>query len=303
MISMNRKVCLAASWPAIVLLTLTACEPDHPAEKAKNPRSPERIVALAPNAAEVLCDLGACDRLVGVSPYCTYPPQLAEIPKIGGLTDPDLETIVALRPDLVVLRGLTGPLRAYCRDRNITVYDDKVETLDDMYRTIAELGSLVNHISEADALVASVRTKLARVHDLTSASPPVKVLLVIMRSPGSLSNILSVGRETFLSELIEIAGGTNIFSEMTIRYPSVSLEEIVARAPDVIIELLPGDELDDERRSQLLEQWGVMTSIPAIRNSRVHFLSEGFISIPSPRVTLTAERFLSLIHPENETGE
>lgn len=290
-----------AQLAVIGLISLIGCEKSGD-QANSNPQpavgAAQRIVVLAPNAAELICAIGGCDRLVGVSSYCLYPPEVATLTKIGGLTDTDLEAFLSLKPDLAILRGQGGAVRQLCADRGIAIYDDQVETLSDIYRTTRDLGRLLGQTVEADALVADIQRSLAEVQRSVADREPVRVLPVIMRDRAGLKNILSCGKNTFLTELIEIAGGRNIFGEMIIDYPSVSLEEIIGRGPEVIVEMIPGQEMSDQEQAELIKPWVTFDSIPAVRAKRIHVLTEPFVTIPSDRVVQTAWLLRSLFHPE-----
>lgn len=257
-----------------------------------------RILAMAPNAAEIICDLGAGEFLVGVSTFCKYPPELAQVPKIGGLRDPDLETILSLRPDLVVLRGHSVAVHELCQEHRIAVYDDRVETLEDLFRTIGDLGDRVGKPERARARVGQIRHELDEIAARVAHQPKVKVLFVVGRTPGTLANVIAAGRGNFLDELITIAGGTNMMADSLVRYPSVGLEEILTRRPDVIVESSPMDEPEADRLATLAAQWSALGSVPAVRDGRVHVLPEPYITIPSPRVVWTARKLVELFHPE-----
>lgn len=252
---------------------------------------------MAPNSAELLCAIGACDRLVGVSSYCTFPPELTTLPKIGGLTDPDVETLLTLKPDLVILRGQGGSVRRLCENQDIAIYDDQVETLGDIYRTTQDLGRLVGHPRQAEALIERIRAGLASVADSVAGREPVTVLPVIIRDRSGLTNLMSCGKNTFLTELIEIAGGRNIFGDMSTDYPNISLEEVIGRQPEVIIEFLPGDALDEQESAELIGHWDAFDSIPAVRSGRIHIVHEPFVTVPSDRVVQSAALLRDLIHP------
>jgi len=274
---------------------------DQPTEH----QPPVRVIALAPNAAEIICALGSAKHLVGVGRFCTFPAVLQTLPKVGGLRDPDLEAILALHPDLMVLRGSGSaiePIRHLAIDHGIRIYDDRVETLDDLYQTIRELGELFGRRPQATRLTQHIRAALKSVAARAATRPKVKVLFTL-RNPDSLTPLMTIGRRTFLSEIIEVAGGENVFGDQDTRYPAVSLEEVVARNPTVIIESMPNQVIDRARRVALLNQWRGLTSVHAVQNRRVHFVTQPFLTIPSDRVTLAAELLLSLIHPELHAGE
>ncbi|UCG16357.1 MAG: ABC transporter substrate-binding protein [Phycisphaerales bacterium] len=251
---------------------------------------------MAPNSVEILWELGVGSRLVGVSRYTVYPPQLAHVPRIGGQRDPNLEAIVTLGPDLVILRGRQEKLEKLCRDRGIAVFYDPTNRLSDVYETITRLGAMFDRVEQADALCRRVRERLARVQGRAAGRPAVKVLLT-MRGPDRLANIGTVGQGSYLHELIELAGGENVFGDLDVAYPQVSIEEIVVRRPEVIIEVSPGGR-PAGGYVQLAEQWHPLRQIPAVRNGRVHVLTEDYAMIPSPRLVLLAEKLLSLLHPD-----
>jgi len=264
-----------------------------------------RVVAMAPNAAEIICGLGAGGQLVGVSSFCTYPPELADVPKVGGLQDPNLETIIALRPDLIVLRshGEAGhPLRQLAADRDIRIYDDNVETLEDLYKTIGDLGELLGRGEQAAEMIRRIRDELADVKRSFEGRRRVRVLFTL-RSPTGLANLFTIGRDTYVHQLLEMAGGENIFGGHTTRYPNISLEEVVGRNPEVIIESMPGENINDRRRAELLEQWSGFERIDAVRHGRIFFVTEEYLTIPSQRITLAARKLAELLHPEAQSGE
>lgn len=302
---LNRGRRLVPAAISVVLGVAGGCADRSTSEHAVRPadsRAVTRVIALAPNAAEILCALGVCDALVGVSRFCTYPPELSGVPKIGGLRDPDLETVLALRPDLVILRGRGHALRELCRDRGIRVYDDRVETLDDLYQTIRELGELFHRAPQAGALIDEIRSGLRDIAVRVAGAGRPRVLFTL-RSPSTLADVLTTGRGTFISELITIAGGANVFGDQDTRYPSVSVEEIVGRNPEVIIEAMTSQVITPALRATLTNQWRALPPIAAVRAGRVHFVSDDYLTIPSHRVTLAAQRFVALIHPELTAGE
>ena len=173
----------------------------------------------------------------------------------------------------------------------------------DMYRTIADLGKLLGRDAEASAMIDGIKTELAKVSVRVENRPRPRVLFTL-RSPLSLTSVLTAGRDTFVSELIEIAGGDNVFAGGGgALYPGVSLEEIVGRDPQVIIEAMTSDTIDANKRVDLIEQWQALGLISAVRNERIHFVTDGHFTIPSQRVTLTAWKMLEMIHPERAPHE
>jgi len=120
---------------------------------------------------------------------------------------------------------------------------------------------------------------------------------------GKLSNILTSTHGTFLDEMITIAGGENAFAHLDVTYPQVSTESIVARRPEVIIEFMPGRELSEEARARVREEWSALTTVPAVADKRIYFITDDHALIPSPRFAIIVEKVAKLLHPEVAHGE
>ncbi|MGB2987696.1 MAG: cobalamin-binding protein [Phycisphaerae bacterium] len=260
--------------------------------------APNRIITIAPNSAEIICALGACDRIIGVTKFCVYPPELQKRSRVGGLFDPDLEKIVALRPDFIVLRGRSESVERLCRERKIAIYYDKTDTLTDVETCITELGQLLGLTGEAAKLAERFRNRLDAIKKRTADRPRPRVLLTVSRQPDRLANLLTAGRGTFLDEMLKIAGGTNVFGRLDMMYPQVSAEGIIAQRPDVIIELMPEVKLTPALKKQMLDQWQRLGSIPAVAQDRIHFLTDDYCLIPSPRYVEIIEKVSRILHPE-----
>jgi len=260
---------------------------------------PRRIITIAPNAAEIICSLGACDSIVGVSEFCVYPPELKKRTKIGGFINPDLERIVALQPDLIVLRGQNDSIEKLCRKMNIAIYQDHTDkTLSGIETCIMDLGSLLKKETHASHLVQQFRDQLDALRSRVAHRSKPRVFLTIFRSPDKLSNILTTGNGTFLHEMIDIAGGENIFGHIDMAYPQITPESILARQPDVIIELRPGETMTHELKEKLYRQWSRLGSVPAVTNKRIYFITDDHAQIPSPRYVKIIEKISRLLHPE-----
>jgi len=290
----------------ISLTLLSVCAGEGCAKReASAPRNalPARIVTLAPNSDELLCALGVGDRIVGVSRFTLYPPELADRARIGGPADPDLERIVALHPDFVVLRGKCEPVEELCRRRNIELFRDPTENLADLLRCIRDLGARLGKSREAEALARTFQQRLrdieteAELRRAGGARP--RVLLTLSRSPEGLGNIMTSAKGTLHDEIIRLAGGENVFGQLEVKYPVVSLEEIVARAPDVIVELMPGLRLDPARRETLIAQWQALGPVPACRDERIFVLGDeyDYSLVPSLRSATVIEKMRDLLYP------
>ena len=262
---------------------------------------PQRIITIAPNTAEIVCELGAADRLVAVGRYCKHPPRIVGLPKIGGLRDPDLESILALRPDLLMVRGRTPVLEKLCRDNGIRVYHDPTETLADIERAVLEIGELLGLGNRAADVVARMRSELSSIRRSVEGLPCPRVLFT-SRNPDQLAAIYTVAKGSYLDELISLAGGENIFGDQDIPYPLVGLEEILVRRPEVIIESLFGQGSGPGVRGKVVAQWRAVGWIPAVESGRVHVLTADYATVPSPRVVRMAADLVKIIHPEIAGG-
>jgi len=275
---------------AVILSTLTLCSTPGSQQVA----SPMRIIAMAPSSAEVICALGAEDRLIGISSYVTWPRSLLALPRVGGLHDPSLESIFALDPDLVILRGSSTSLERMCDDHDIRVYRDRTDSLPSIFATIKEMGELLGATEKAEALNRDIRDQLNQIEETAQSDHPPAVLLTL-RGPERLANVTTVAGDTYLSELIRIAGGRNVFGDSDAPYPQIRMEEIVARQPDVIIELLPGLPINAEQHDALLAQWKPFESIKAVRDGQIRFITDDYATVPSPRVKQMARRMADII--------
>jgi len=163
---------------------------------------PGRVITIAPNSAEIICSLGACESIVGVSKFCVYPPELQDRPRVGGLFDPDLEKIIALRPDLIVLRGRSESVEHLAAKREIAIYHDRTEALADVETCVVELGRRLGRKKEADRVLATFRRRIDAVRKRVADKARPRVLLTISRQPDRLANLLTTGKGTFLDEML-----------------------------------------------------------------------------------------------------
>src|SRR5690606_28183508 len=187
------------------------------------------IITLAPSHTEVLFAIGAGDRVVGVDSFSDYPPEVEALPRLGGLTDTNYEQIVALEPDLALTIGGTDEQVARLEELGTPVVVSQPDTLDDVLASIEHLGRVVDAGEGAARVVAGMRDRMEAV-DRALASVPesqrLRVFLEIWHDP-----LMSVGPGAFMHDLIEAAGGVNIFADADSPWPVVSVEALVERDP------------------------------------------------------------------------
>jgi len=262
---------------------------------------PQRIVAIPPSAVEFLFALGAGDRVAAVGDWCRHPPEATRLPRIGGETNPGLEQILALRPDLLIVQGKAEKVEAFGREHGIRILHMNTDTLPTLRAGVRELGRLVGCAAEAERLAARIDLDLAAVAHRVAGRPRPRVFLCMNHSPGTLRGLSTAHGASLLSGLLEIAGGRNLLGDVELAYPPVSKEELLRRAPEVIFDLHPGEELSDEARRELLADWQAMATVPAVRDGRVYLLTDEALLIPGPRVTQVARRLAEILHPEAGT--
>lgn len=259
---------------------------------------PRRIVSLVPAVTEMLFAIGAGSSVVGVSTHDRYPAEAMTRPKVGALIDPDVEAILALRPDMVVMYGSQDDLRTQMRRASVATFDYRHAGLADVTATIRQIGARVDHVPEAERLALSIERELGLIAASVAGRRPPRTALLFGREPGSLRGIYASAGLGFMHDMLVTAGGDDVFADVKQQSLQASLEIVLARAPDVIIETHPtaGWTPDVIRRDIAL--WSRLTTIPAVRNGRVYILAEDRLLIPGPRVTLAVRALAEVLHPE-----
>ncbi len=274
---------------AFMLVWEGACAPAPSAKHESNPELPpsasaascQRPFALAPSLVETLYALGLGPRVVGVGDYATWPPEVANKPRLGGLVDPRLETITTLHPDLGFLLPSERELGAKLETLGIAVRIVPNESLADAENALRTIGALCGVAERGAELAAQLHRDLAPRPLLRARG--ARVLVVVGRPAGRLADIWAAGPGTFLDELLTRLGVVNVFADASALYPQASLEEIVARRPDLVLELRV-EPASNEVRESLIADWRALPSIPAVAHGRVVVLARDDSLIPGPRV-------------------
>lgn len=248
---------------------------------------PQRIVSLIPAVTEMLFAIGAGDRVVGVSSFDTYPAEAATRPKVGGLFDPNFERILSLRPDLVITYGSQDELTQRLKATNIPWFSYRHGGLADITTTIRNLGARTGHADRANALAKQIESELAAVRARSAGRSRPRTLLVFGREEGSLRGLFVSGGVGFLHDLLELAGGDNVMADVPREGLQLSHEQLLVRAPELVIELRGGDGWSPERLARELAVWRE-ARIPASSSGRIHILVNAALLIPGPRVAQAA---------------
>jgi iron complex transport system substrate-binding protein len=259
---------------------------------------PRRVVSLIPAATEMIFAMGAGSRLIAVSSYDKFPPEATKLPKVGALLDPDTERILSLRPDLVILYGTQTELRRGLDRAGIPYYTYEHRAMPDIMATIRSIGARIGSAAQANALAASMEQALAGVRVAVAGKRRPRTVLVFERDRSSLQNIYASGGYGFLADLLDTAGGDNVFSDLKQQSVQASTEMILARRPDVIIELRYGQSAKDSNLSRDLRAWDGLGSIPAVKSKQIHVLVGDEFVVPGPRIVDAARRLAQVLHPE-----
>jgi len=288
------------NWFLVALLTialvLTACSPteqtptqyvfDDLGRLVAINGTPQRIVSLAPSNTEILFALGLGDKVVGVTDWCNYPPEALDKEKVGSYDTPDVEKIVALNPDLVLVAyGTTMDVINNLVGLGLTVFGIKTTDLDDLLDDIRTVGNITGEKVEALALTSEMESRIEAVTDETSElEERPSVFYIVWHDP-----LWTAGSETFIHELIEKGGGVNMCQNIT-GYTTISIEEVVARNPEVII------------ASEWSFEWAMneasLNSTDARQNGRIYQGDDDLVQRPGPRLVEGLEWFAYFIHPE-----
>ncbi|MFC1792401.1 ABC transporter substrate-binding protein [Planctomycetota bacterium] len=253
-----------------------------------------RIVSLAPNITEILFAIGLEDEIVGVTLDSDYPPDAAEKPKVGTFWQPDIEAVVAARPDLVITLGFEQQKNLAERLRRIG-YNSmtvNIEKVSDLFSAIERIGAATGRQLKANELISRIRTRLQQLANLVGAGPKVRVLWVVQREP-----LRVAGRDTFVNEMIELAGGENAIGPTVHKYPPIGSEQVIACNADVIIESAMGREDIENQRERALQHWSKFKYLPAVANRRVIVIPGDTVSRLGPRLYEGTETIARCLRP------
>ncbi len=262
---------------------------------------PKRIVSTAPSITEMLFALNLGERVVGVTNYCTYPPQASRKAKIGGYANPSVEAILALRPDLILVYKNPGGLTARLRSMGLNAIEVDPHTIPGIYASIEQIGQAAGVPGNGRKLAQSIRSELESIRTRTARLPRKKVMFLVGRTPRTLEGLIAVGRTSYHNDLIEAAGGENIFRDAVAPYPKVTIEEVLSRDPDVIIDM--GDVprasgATEEHKKSVVALWSRYPSLKAVRHGGVHAVASDALVVAGPRAAEAARIFARIFYPK-----
>jgi len=264
---------------------------DETGRSVNVPDHPRRVISLAPSITEIVFALGLGDRLVGDTEYCDYPPEAKRKPHVGAVLNPSLEQIVALKPDLVL--GIAEANRRETAEQlerlGIPLYGLTAHTMEDMLRSVDDLGGLLGREAEARALIEGLQDRIRAVAERVKDRPRPKVLFVVWYQP-----LVTAGPHTFISDVVRRAGGDSITDDLQEEWPRLSLEEALHRDPDIILFPLSESFAPSLGEFRKLPGW---RDFRAVKNNRLSFIPDTIVR-PCPRLVDALEEVARVLHPE-----
>jgi len=258
-------------------------------------QQPLRIVSLAPNLTEILFALGLGENVSGLTQDSDYPPAALAKPKVGTFWQPSIEAVIAAKPDLVVTLALEQQKELARRlgrmgYRCLTV---DIEKTDDLFQAISAIGDAAGVKEHARELSERIRTEIHRLQAVTAAMPKTKVLWVVQREP-----LRVAGRDTFINEMIELAGGENAIGPTLHKYPSIGAEQVIAAGPEVIIEPVMVRASPGQQHGQVSSYWRRYANVPAVTHGRIYVVDDDVVSRPGPRLPAGVALVAKCLRPE-----
>ena len=275
-------------------------------EARVEPKFPQAIISLSPSVTEILYGVGAFDRVVAVSSFCEYPPQVKDLPRVGGWQNTSLERVASLEPDLVIMTDARAPfVRDHLQALGIRSLVVGSQSLDDVFSSIAEIGRAVGRVAEGERLAEHVRGELEDVRRRTAGLPRPGVLCVVDRLPGTLRDLYVATKGSYFADLIELAGGRPLLPPASHNYVKITAEAVILLNPDVILDMVqavaaPVTLIAAE--TNLVEDpvgvWRELRGVRAVEEGRVYPLRDMQLIHPSQFVGKTARRIGEFLHPK-----
>jgi iron complex transport system substrate-binding protein len=261
---------------------------DDLGRKVVVPDHPHRVICLMPSVTDTVFALGAADDVVGISDYTKYPAEALKKPSVGDLIKPSIETILALHPDLVIGLQPTGPMESteQLERLGIPVFLVSPHGIAGILHSVESIGQALNRTPQADALAASLQHRVDAVRARTKGLAQPTVFMPIWYDP-----IITIGKHAFTTEIIEAAGGRSVTDDLAADWPQISMEIVLARAPEALLLVRGG-----KTTLELLRSRPGWSSVPAVQASRVYYV-DGRIDFPSPVAIDALEDLAKQFHP------
>lgn len=255
----------------------------------------DRIVSMAPNITEILYALGLEKEVVGVTNDSDYPPSVTEKTKVGTFWQPNIEAVVATRPNLVITLGFEQQLNLAARlerigYRRLTL---NIETVNEFFEAVEKIADTTNTQEQAEELLNNLKSKLDTLSSKMNEKSKKKVLWIVQREP-----LRVAGMDTFINEMIEMAGGQNAIGKTIYQYPPISSEQVIACNPDVIIEPAMGFGDLSQQQETAFEYWSKFQNVTAVAKNRIYVIEPDTVSRLGPRLYEGVESISKCLNPE-----
>jgi iron complex transport system substrate-binding protein len=259
---------------------------DEVGRQVKVPEPPSRIISLSPSITEILFSLGLEERIVGVSDHSDFPPQALSKPRVGSYINPSVERTISLNPDLILATAAGNPREFVDRMESLglSVYTVFPKDFDGILRSISHIAMVTGRERYGAKVIGEMGRRKGRILQLTRGQNKPKVFFQIGTAP-----LVTVGKGSFADDLISLGGGWNIM------YPRYSIEEVLVKAPDIIIITSMNPKGDSQK---LAKQWNRWRTIPAVKQGRVFVIDSDLVDLPSPRIIDGLEIIAGILHPE-----
>jgi iron complex transport system substrate-binding protein len=291
---------------AIIALFFAACASPKPIANTAQTRTfadelgrevkiafpPRRIISLAPSVTEVLFALGLGDRVIAVTSYCDFPLEAKTKEKVGDTLSPNPERLIALKPDLVIITTASQleKLMQQLGELNIPIYVTNPRTVREVIASIRKIGDATGTTEKAGEIAIDMELRIADVERRVNALPKVRVLYVLQTAP-----LITAGRNTFINDLINLAGGQSISGSETADYPQLSRETAIARVPEVIV-------APETHGTELVKEEDVRRDFavtPAVKTNRIVRVNPDWTDRPGPRIVEGLEQLAQGLHPQS----
>lgn len=306
-LKLKLKPIATAVFLAGVILTIASCSQSTPQRTSETnsasrevvdeagrkvliPTKIERIISLAPNLTEIVYAVGAGNSLVGNTQYCDYPAEAKAVAKIGDTMHPSVERIVALKPQLVLV-STASQLEAFTKqldEQKIAVYVTNPHSLEEMFRSISVLADMFGEHERGATLLADLRKRAGTVETAMRQVKPIRVFYQVAAEP-----LYTIGKDAYLTDLIQRAGGISVTAEVPGAFPRYSDEAALAARPDAII--LPTGGSMGSANSNIARP---LKNSPAAQANRIYKINDDHLSRPGPRLVDGLEELAHALHPE-----
>jgi iron complex transport system substrate-binding protein len=261
---------------------------------------PHRIVSTAPSITEALFALDLGSEVIGVSRFCDFPPEVLKLPKVGTYIKPDPEAIARLAPDLVILQGNPTELTNRLNALHISFAEVPHGTLNDVFAGIQIIAKAAGVPERAGPLVSHIQGGLDAVQSKAKTQPSPRVLVIMDRKQAMLTDLIAIGPNNYVNQIMEIAGGINVLAKPGLpQYPRISLETVLRENPDVILDLSGTQESEAQRqaaRAATLALWQQNSELTAVRSGHVYVGTSNALLVPGPRTVEAAQRLFDYMH-------